>query len=50
MTGSRLLINVGSVGQPRDRNPQSCYAILDTETGDFFYNRVRYNIEKTQGK
>lgn len=50
MTGSRLLINVGSVGQPRDRNPLSCYAILDTGTGDFSYNRVLYNIEKTQAK
>jgi predicted phosphodiesterase len=50
MAGSRLLINVGSVGQPRDRNPLSCYAILDTETGDFSYNRVSYNIEKTQAK
>jgi len=50
MAGSRLLINVGSVGQPRDRNPNSCYAILDTETGDFSYNRVAYSIEKTQAK
>lgn len=50
MEGSRLLINVGSVGQPRDRNSQSCYAILDTETGDFFYRRVAYDIEKAQEK
>lgn len=47
---SKLLINVGSVGQPRDRNPDSCYAILDTTLGDFFYRRVPYNIEKTQAK
>ena len=50
MNGSRLLINVGSVGQPRDRNPQSCYAIFNTETGDFVYHRVTYDIEKTQAK
>lgn len=50
MAGSRLLINVGSVGQPRDRNPLSCYSILDTGTGDFSYNRVAYNIEKAQAK
>ena len=47
---SRILINVGSIGQPRDRNPDSCYAILDTILGDFFYRRVPYNIEKAQAK
>jgi predicted phosphodiesterase len=50
MEESRLLINVGSVGQPRDRNPDSCYAILDTTLGDFSYRRVPYNIEKAQAK
>jgi predicted phosphodiesterase len=48
--GCRLLINVGSVGQPRDRNPKSCYGIFDTETTEFTYRRVAYNIEKTQQK
>jgi predicted phosphodiesterase len=48
--GSRLLINVGSVGQPRDRNPRSCYGIFDMEAGEFSYRRVTYNIEKTQQK
>jgi predicted phosphodiesterase len=50
MNDARLLINVGSVGQPRDRNPDSCYAILDTSSGDFSYRRIPYNIEKTQSK
>jgi diadenosine tetraphosphatase ApaH/serine/threonine PP2A family protein phosphatase len=48
--GARLLINVGSVGQPRDRNSKSCYGIFDTEKGEFFYRRVAYNIDKTQSK
>jgi len=48
--GSRLLINVGSVGQPRDRNPKSCYGIFDTGTTEFSYRRVAYNIDKTQQK
>jgi predicted phosphodiesterase len=48
--GSRLLINVGSVGQPRDRNPKSCYGIFDSDAGEFSYRRVSYNIEKTQAK
>lgn len=48
--GARLLINVGSIGQPRDRNPKSCYGIFDTETTEFVYRRVAYNIDKTQQK
>lgn len=48
--GARLLINVGSVGQPRDRNPKSCYGIFDADAGEFSYRRVAYNIDKTQQK
>ena len=48
--GSRLLINVGSVGQPRDRNSKSCYGIFDVDKAEFNYRRVAYNIEKTQQK
>lgn len=44
----RYLINPGSVGQPRDRNPASAFAIIDTakRTAQFF--RVQYDITKTQ--
>lgn len=44
----RYLINPGSVGQPRDRNPDSAFIILDTDkhTAQFF--RVPYDIAKTQ--
>ena len=48
--GARFLVNVGSVGQPRDRNPKSCYSILDLDLGVFSYRRVAYNLEKTQAK
>ena len=48
--GARLLINVGSVGQPRDRNPRSCYGIFDSDAGEFYYRRIAYSIEKTQMK
>jgi diadenosine tetraphosphatase ApaH/serine/threonine PP2A family protein phosphatase len=50
LPGARFLINVGSVGQPRDHNPQSCYGILDTEEQCFFYRRVPYDIQKAQAK
>jgi predicted phosphodiesterase len=46
----RFLINVGSVGQPRDRNPDSCYGILDSDAKTFTYRRVRYDVKKAQAK
>ncbi len=47
---SRYLINVGSVGQPRDNDPHACYVLLDTELGSVRYRRVSYDIRKTQSK
>ena len=46
--GLRYLINPGSVGQPRDRNPAAACIILDTgkRTAQFF--RVEYDVKKTQ--
>lgn len=46
----RLLINIGSVGQPRDRNPECSYGILDTITEEFSLKRVQYNVHTTQAK
>ncbi len=46
----RYLINVGSVGQPRDDDPRACYAIYDPEEGELNYHRVEYDIELTQSK
>ncbi len=43
----KLMINVGSVGQPRDENPKSCYVILDKDLQRIFYRRVEYDFEKT---
>lgn len=46
----KAMINVGSVGQPRDGNPRSCYVILeDTEGGGLKlrYRRVEYPVETT---
>ncbi len=50
MEGARFLFNVGSVGQPRDKNPASCYSILDMDNKNFFYRRVPYDIQKTQNR
>ncbi|OGD19678.1 MAG: hypothetical protein A2W03_06925 [Candidatus Aminicenantes bacterium RBG_16_63_16] len=46
----RYLINPGSVGQPRDRNPRSACAIYDSETRLIKFFRLEYNIEEAQRK
>jgi diadenosine tetraphosphatase ApaH/serine/threonine PP2A family protein phosphatase len=48
--GFRYLVNVGSVGQPRDGNPASCFGFLDTDRGQFSFIRVPYDYRKTQKK
>lgn len=46
----RYLINVGSVGQPRDGDNRSCYGIYSPDDGVFEFRRVTYDIEKTAAK
>ncbi len=44
----RMIINPGSVGQPRDGDPRASYAILDTENMTWEFRRVAYPVEITQ--
>jgi putative phosphoesterase len=44
----RLIVNPGSVGQPRDDDPRAAYAVLDTETDAVELCRVEYDIERAQ--
>jgi len=46
----RLIINPGSVGQPRDGDPRASYVVLDTGANTVEYYRVPYPIEVTQKK
>ncbi len=46
----RYIINVGSVGQPRDLNPKAAYAIFDSEEKRYELKRIPYNFKKTQSK
>ena len=46
----RALINVGSVGQPRDRNPAAAFGILDTKKNEYVLKRTPYDVAKTQKK
>ena len=47
---NRYLVNVGSVGQPRDNDPRACYMIFDDSEYEVFLNRVEYDISSTQRK
>ena len=44
----RSIINPGSVGQPRDRDPRAAFAIYDPENATWEYRRVGYNIGDVQ--
>lgn len=50
LNGTRLIINPGSVGQPRDSDPRAAYALLDTESLTWEYRRIPYPIKVTQDK
>jgi diadenosine tetraphosphatase ApaH/serine/threonine PP2A family protein phosphatase len=47
-SGPRLVLNPGSVGQPRDGDSRASYGILDTDAGTFKLRRVEYEIATTQ--
>jgi diadenosine tetraphosphatase ApaH/serine/threonine PP2A family protein phosphatase len=42
-TDQKVLVNVGSVGQPRDSDPRSCYCLWEDDTIEF--RRVPYDVE-----
>jgi predicted phosphodiesterase len=44
----RTIINPGSVGQPRDRDPRASFAIFDTDAHSWDLHRVGYDILRTQ--
>jgi len=48
LTSHRRIINPGSVGQPRDANPDAAYALLDTESLIWQHKRTPYPIKETQ--
>ncbi|MFH0911081.1 MAG: metallophosphoesterase family protein [Planctomycetota bacterium] len=48
--GERAIINVGSVGQPRDRCPDAAYALYDTEAELVEIRRVPYDFETAAEK
>lgn len=49
-SGSRHLINPGSVGQPRDFDWRAAFAIYDSEALEVTYHRVPYDLTSSQGR
>ena len=45
-----VIVNPGSVGQPRDGDPRASYLILDSEALTVEHHRVEYPVEITQAK
>ena len=50
LEGTRLIINPGGVGQPRDGDPRASYAIYDADARTVHHYRVEYDISATQNK
>lgn len=48
MSDARLIVNPGSVGQPRDGDPRASYAVYDSESRIVTQHRIPYDIEATQ--
>jgi len=47
---ARALVNVGSVGQPRDEDPRAVAAIYDSARGLVTFQRVPYDVDRAAGK
>ncbi len=46
--GDKLILNPGSVGQPRDGDPRASYGLWDCDAKTFEVHRVDYDIKKVQ--
>lgn len=47
---NKYIVNVGSVGQPRDRNPDAAYCIYDTKAGEIQVKRKSYDAKTAREK
>ena len=44
----RVIVNPGSVGQPRDGDPDAAYAVLDTDRNEVELRRTAYDVDRVQ--
>ena len=49
VNGRKAIVNVGSIGQPRDGDPRACY-VLAREDGSLSFRRIPYDVEQTADK
>jgi diadenosine tetraphosphatase ApaH/serine/threonine PP2A family protein phosphatase len=49
-SGRRYIVNVGSVGQPRDRDPRAAYALWDADARRVTIRRVAYDVAGARAK
>lgn len=47
---TRYLVNPGSIGQPRDKNPNPSFIVFDSNKKELHFKRFTYNIKETQRK
>lgn len=47
---AKYIITVGSVGQPRDRDPRTCCGVFDSERRTFTFHRLEYDIDSARRK
>ena len=48
--GNRYIVNVGSVGQPRDGNNKASFCVYDTQRREILIKRIDYDIKSAQEK
>lgn len=48
--GVKTIVNVGSIGQPRDEDPRLCFAVYDNATGEIQLHRIPYDVETAARK
>lgn len=48
--GGKRLVNVGSVGQPRDHDPRAAYCVYDIDKGTSEIKRIKYDVRKAMNK
>jgi diadenosine tetraphosphatase ApaH/serine/threonine PP2A family protein phosphatase len=48
--GTKYIVSVGSVGQPRDYDNRASYTVYDSETRRFEFRRVEYDIESAASR
>jgi len=46
----KTIVNVGSVGQPRDGNPASCYVLYDDDRRTITFRRVSYDLQAARAR